>query len=246
MVQGPQHMLPSTWRTSQWLAWGCYPVLALLALGRVGLDRSRALAAGPGPAGALMGVNLASLGLAYLAVEVVGDLRVTIFQPFRMATLARGLALMAVSGRVVGLWEKGGPPAGRRAVLMGVGLAEDAGRRDGGRPGDGDGRMGRAASRGPGPLPRRLGVASCNPPPPPPPLRGEIPHPPGWSLNPGPGPDFPLPARHRVGPCRAAGGPGRLSAGICSSRSGRDLDGPRIALALAGAWAVRGGAGPRW
>ena len=126
MVQGPQHMLPSTWRTPQWLAWGCYPVLALLSLGRVGLDRSR----DPWPPArrrlaVLMGVNLASLGLAYVAVEVLGDLRVTIFQPFRMATLARGLALIAISGRVVALWERGDFTSRARAVLVGVGLSGD-------------------------------------------------------------------------------------------------------------------------
>ncbi len=126
MVQGPQHMLPSTWRASQWLAWGCYPVLAALALGRVG-------SGGPGepwPAArfrlaALMGVNLASLGLAYLAVEVAGDLRVTVFQPFRMATLARGLALVALSGRVAMLWNRGDFANRARAVLLGVGLSGD-------------------------------------------------------------------------------------------------------------------------
>jgi hypothetical protein len=122
MVQGPQHMLPSTWRTPQWLAWGCYPVLALLAIGRTGL--------GSWPAArvrlaVLMAVNLASLGLAYLAVEVAGDLRVTVFQPFRMATIARGLALVAVSGRVVALWDRGDLASRIRAVLVGVGLSGD-------------------------------------------------------------------------------------------------------------------------
>jgi Domain of unknown function (DUF6798) len=126
MIQGPQHLLPSTWRTPQWLAWGCYPVLALLALGGVGLDRSGELR----PASrfrfaALMAVNLASLVLAYLAVEVAGDLRVTVFQPFRMATLARGLALVAISGRLVALWRRGDLASRGRAVLIGVGLSGD-------------------------------------------------------------------------------------------------------------------------
>ncbi|WP_435005266.1 DUF6798 domain-containing protein [Tundrisphaera lichenicola] len=125
-VQGPQHMLPSMWRSWQWMAWDCYPILALLALGRVGLDGPRA----PWPASrvrlaVLIGVNLASLGLAYLAVEVVGDIRVTVFQPFRMATLARGLALIAVSGRVVTLWARGDLASRSRAVLVGVGLSGD-------------------------------------------------------------------------------------------------------------------------
>ena len=177
MVQGPQHMLPSTWRMPQWLAWGCYPVLALLAIsgnrvaqrsipghspplpgplpqgergsellplplrervGERGSSDARRLwndpvgSKGPGswPAArvrfaGLMAVNLASLGLAYLAVEVVGDLRVTLFQPFRMATIARGLALVAVSGRVVALWDRGDLASRIRAVLVGVGLSGD-------------------------------------------------------------------------------------------------------------------------
>jgi hypothetical protein len=126
MIQGPQHMLPSTWRTSQWLAWGCYPVLALLAF--VSCERRERLAPWP-PARtrlmALMVVNLASLALAYLAVEVVGDLRVTVFQPFRMATLARGLALVAISGRLVMLWVRGNVASRARSVLIGVGLSGD-------------------------------------------------------------------------------------------------------------------------
>jgi hypothetical protein len=70
-------------------------------------------------------VNLASLGLAYLAVEVLGDLRATVFQPFRMATLARGLALVAISGRLVMLWDRGDLASRVRAVLVGSGLAGD-------------------------------------------------------------------------------------------------------------------------
>ncbi len=126
LVQGPQHMLPSTWRMPQRLAWGCYPVLALLAFGRVGLAKER----DPWPAprarlAALLGVNLVSLGVAYLAIEGLGNLKVTIFQPFRMATLARGLALVAVSGRLVGLWRRGDLASRGRAVLVGVGLSGD-------------------------------------------------------------------------------------------------------------------------
>jgi hypothetical protein len=122
MIQGPQHMLPSTWRSSQWLAWGCYPVLALLALGAASRE------AWPAPRlrlASLMVVNLASLAAAYVAVEWVGDLKVTIFQPFRMATLARGLALVAVAGRVVALWGRGDLASRGRATLIGVGLGGD-------------------------------------------------------------------------------------------------------------------------
>ncbi len=37
-LQSPQHMLPHLWRMPQWLAWGCYLVLATLAL--IGPPRS--------------------------------------------------------------------------------------------------------------------------------------------------------------------------------------------------------------
>jgi hypothetical protein len=120
-VQGPQHLLPSTWRMPQWLAWFCYPVLAGLAL----IEAQRPWPAARIRLALLMGVNLVSLVVAYLAVEVVGDLRVTIFQPFRMATLARGLALVAVSGRVVSLWNRGDLFSRGRAVLIGAGLGGD-------------------------------------------------------------------------------------------------------------------------
>ena len=93
-IQGPQHLLPHLWRLPQWLAWGCYPVLACLALGRVGQGGERR----PWPAARvrlalMMAVNLVGLGIAWWGVEVARDLRLTLFQPFRMATMARGLAL---------------------------------------------------------------------------------------------------------------------------------------------------------
>jgi len=125
LVQGPQHMLPSLWRMPQWLAWGCYPVLAALALGGTGAGARTPWPAARVRLAVLMAVNLASLGLAYLAVEVVGDLRVTLFQPFRMATLARGLALVAASGRVLALWDRADFAGRGRAVLIAVGLGGD-------------------------------------------------------------------------------------------------------------------------
>ena len=73
----------------------------------------------------VLAVNLAGLGLAWLAVEVLKSLSVTLFQPFRMATVFRGLALIAVSGRVVGLWRDGRFVDRARALLVAVGLAGD-------------------------------------------------------------------------------------------------------------------------
>ncbi|WP_435017062.1 DUF6798 domain-containing protein [Tundrisphaera sp. TA3] len=126
LIQGPQHMLPSQWRRPQWLAWSCYPILAVVALARVGLTGDRAPASqGRVRLAILIAVNLASLLAAYLAVEVVGDLRVTIFQPFRMATLARGLALVALAGRAVALWNRDDWFGRTRVALLAVGLTGD-------------------------------------------------------------------------------------------------------------------------
>ena len=118
-VQGPQHMLPSTWRLPQWLAFGCYVGLAWLNLLNRNLGPTAKRLAG------LLGVNLLSLILAYVAVEGFGDLRVTLFQPFRMATLTRGLCLIALAGRLVDLWERGDLTSRSRAVLLAVGLVGD-------------------------------------------------------------------------------------------------------------------------
>jgi hypothetical protein len=118
-LQGPQHMLPHLWRWTQWLAWGCYPLLALLALVRRSWPPARARLA------ILLGVVLAAIAASWVAVEVVHDLRVTLFQPFRMATVARGLALVALSGRVLGLWRQNDLSGRVRACLLLVGLAGD-------------------------------------------------------------------------------------------------------------------------
>lgn len=130
-LQGPQHMLPHLWRTPQWLAFGCYIVLAILAFlqSRRTSDDSSTTSEGMPAArirlGLLLVVNLLGLGLAWVAVEGVGDLRVTLFQPFRMATVFRGLALVAFSGRLVALWQKGTWTERGRATLLTVGLAGD-------------------------------------------------------------------------------------------------------------------------
>ncbi|MFI5454997.1 MAG: DUF6798 domain-containing protein [Isosphaerales bacterium] len=137
-LQSPQHMLPHLWRMPQWLAWGCYLVLAALAM----LDRGRPRTAGP-PAtvhaamsltpwvparlrltGSLA-IILAGLGAAWLAIEVRHQVRVTVFQPFRMATVARGIALVMLAGRLVMLWRSGGWLGRTRATLLAVGLTGD-------------------------------------------------------------------------------------------------------------------------
>ena len=68
---------------------------------------------------------LAGLGVAYLAVEVAQNLQITVLQPFRMATIARGLALMAISGRLAQLVQRSEPLAWVRALVLAAGLAGD-------------------------------------------------------------------------------------------------------------------------
>lgn len=179
MVQGPQHLLPSLWRIPQWLAWGGYLVVAMLAISTrnrkaapaaVDLDSppsqggvrggrpstTRLIPARPPsnppfsrgeakfeshaisiiershqPAEALtrlsiiLAVVLVGLFVSYLAIEIAGNLRATLFQPFRLATLARGLALILAADRVLLLWDRGDLTGRARATLLAVGLSGD-------------------------------------------------------------------------------------------------------------------------
>jgi hypothetical protein len=137
-LQSPQHMLPHLWRMPQWLAWGCY--LALGALAIMGSGRSR-LAAPAATAHAKtsltpwvparlrltgsLAIILAGLVVAWYAIEVRHQVRVTVFQPFRMATVVRGIALVLLAGRLVLLWRSGGWLGKMRAILLVIGLTGD-------------------------------------------------------------------------------------------------------------------------
>ena len=125
-LQSPQHMLPHLWRTPQWLAWFCYPILAGLALfrGVAAFDevvphrpRNRLVI--------LIAVNLAFLLASYIGIEVVGNLRLTVFQPFRMATLARGLCLILLAGHCQTLWSRGETLSRLRVLWLATGLLND-------------------------------------------------------------------------------------------------------------------------
>jgi len=137
-LQSPQHMLPHLWRMPQWLAWGCYLVLALLALAAPEAGEPSHAVQDPtvetlnrSPCKArvrlaiMLAVVLFGLGAAWGAIEGLHHVRITLFQPFRMATLARGLALVLAASRLVDLWNRGTWLARARAVLIGVALAGD-------------------------------------------------------------------------------------------------------------------------
>src|SRR5262249_41849407 len=95
-LQSPQHLLPHLWRRPHCLAAGCYPLLALISLVPLcvcGERLPRAVPAAGKRLLILVGVNLAGLALAWFGIERMQNLRLTLFQPFRMALIARGLCL---------------------------------------------------------------------------------------------------------------------------------------------------------
>jgi hypothetical protein len=126
-IQSPQHMLPHLWRWPQWAAFACYPALAFLAVVGWGLERREPWSwnAPRVRFGVLLGLNLAGLAAAWLAIEVVQDVRVTVFQPFRMATVARGLMLVLIAGRAMALARGRATLSWCRLGLLLVGLTGD-------------------------------------------------------------------------------------------------------------------------
>ena len=137
-LQNPQHMLPHLWRMPQWLSWFSYFALALLQTGLLSTGSRRTAASRSVDAdlatdpivvrrrlSILLGIILVGLGMAWYAIEIGHLVQVTIFQPFRAGTVARGLALILISGRVVSLWQ-GGSRLGRiRASVLAAGFLGD-------------------------------------------------------------------------------------------------------------------------
>jgi hypothetical protein len=122
----------------QWLACGCYLVLAALAssdgtlsprVELAELNEQKLRTSGWSPATCRLAVSLAvilaSLAAAWYAIEGLHLVRVTVFQPFRMATVARGIALVFVAGRIASLWQSRGWLARLRAILLGVCVGGD-------------------------------------------------------------------------------------------------------------------------
>jgi hypothetical protein len=137
-LQSPQHMLPHLWRMPQWLGFASYLVMASLAL--LNVDRiKKSGASEPRESQTLpdgqravkirlvvtLAIIIAGLSGAWIAIEVLHLVRVTVFQPFRMATVARGIALVMLSGRVVALWRTGSFLGSLRAILICASVAGD-------------------------------------------------------------------------------------------------------------------------
>jgi hypothetical protein len=137
-LQSPQHMLPHLWRMPQWLSWSCYFALATLQLvsrfvrrgtrdGQATADRMPAMSWPPARRrlAVSLAIILAGLAVGWFAIEVMHQVRVTIFQPFRMATTARGIAIIIITGRLSSLWRSGRPLGQTRAILLATGFLGD-------------------------------------------------------------------------------------------------------------------------
>ena len=128
-VQSPQHMVPHLWRMPQWLAWFAYLVAGSWGVFHFGLGGVPVEFDRPdlGPRRRLMvllALLLVGLAAAWVAIEL-GNIRATLFQPFRMATLVRGLCLVLASGPVFVLWNRGTLVGRLRAVVLAFSLRSD-------------------------------------------------------------------------------------------------------------------------
>ena len=124
-LQSPQHMLPHLWRMPQWLSWCSYFALALLSIAPVASETPNGSTLVRRRLGIMLGLILVGLAIAWSAIEVGHMVRVTIFQPFRMGTVARGIALVLISGRLVTLWQTGSALGRIRAAVLATGFLGD-------------------------------------------------------------------------------------------------------------------------
>jgi hypothetical protein len=135
-LQNPQHMLPHLWRMPQWLAWFSYLVLAVAQCAPRRRTNAPArheaaehLTSGSTASRSRLTIMLAviavGLGAAWWAIEIQHDIRATVFQPFRMSTVIRGIAIVLISGRLVALWRIGGLLDRTRATVLATGFVGD-------------------------------------------------------------------------------------------------------------------------
>ncbi len=137
-LQSPQHMLPHLWRMPQWLAWSSYLAVAIVQLApavcrrthgaivQTPSDRPSPDATAPRLRLAIMlAVIAVGLAAAWYAIEVRHAIQATVFQPFRMSTVIRGICLVLISGRVLTLWRSGSRLDRTRAIVLTTGFLGD-------------------------------------------------------------------------------------------------------------------------
>lgn len=122
-IQSPQHLIPHLWRLPQWLAFGGFISLVLCEFINQRIAEPREQTDDPlaWPRRRLilgLAVLLAGLAIAWWAIEYWREPRVILFQPFRMATVARGVMLVLIAGRIGRLWSRGGFDRIRAVVLV--------------------------------------------------------------------------------------------------------------------------------
>jgi hypothetical protein len=124
-IQGPQHLAPWLWRFDQWSAALAYLALAIVAIRERSVASRDAASAGLGRLALMLGCLVAGLGAAWVGVAMVRDFRLTLFQPFRMATLARGVCLLLIAPRIARQWQERTIFARMRAASIVLGLVSD-------------------------------------------------------------------------------------------------------------------------
>jgi hypothetical protein len=137
-LQNPQHMLPHLWRFPQWLSWGAYLALAALHLAQMEWRSAHDLDTGATSGipdlstraprrrlAIMLALILLGLAMAWYAIEILHNIRITIFQPFRMGTLARGISLVLISDRLLALWISGSPLNRVRAAVLATSVLGD-------------------------------------------------------------------------------------------------------------------------
>lgn len=126
-VQNPQHLVPSLWRLPQWLAWFAFPLLAGICFvsGATCPRQEPSLPPARRRLALALVVNLLGLALSWILVEPLDNFRVMLFQPFRLATVARGLCIIVLSGHLLTLWKKRDLASRARVLILIVGLTGD-------------------------------------------------------------------------------------------------------------------------
>lgn len=131
-IQSPQHMTPGLWRTPQVSAWFCYAILAVVAIA-AGVPRrdrnesssNRSRNSARFRLGLILAITWSGLAIAWRLVAIDQIPRFILFQPFRVATIARGLALVFIAEHVFCLWMRRTIFDRARGATIVIGLTGD-------------------------------------------------------------------------------------------------------------------------